>query len=217
MIGELFDPQAPLAISEHYRPHWSQAGAIVFITFRTADSIPYEVLQRWEREKNEWIARNTGRNADWRKVLPELDPRLRHQFKKTFNRLREDFLDTCNGKCVLRQPDFASIVADSLSHFDGKRYRLGDFIVMPNHVHLLASFPSEETMIGQCDSWLHYTAWKINQQLGNKGKFWQQEPFDHLVRSPEQYQYLCNYIRDNGTKANLRSGDFLYRQHDNHQ
>ena len=55
MIGELFDPKADLLIEERLRPHWSQAGAIVYITFRTVDSIPKEVLRRWERAKHEWM------------------------------------------------------------------------------------------------------------------------------------------------------------------
>ncbi len=50
-LGELFDPKADLSICEHFRPHWSQAGAIVFITFRTADSIPQEVLHRWNEKR----------------------------------------------------------------------------------------------------------------------------------------------------------------------
>jgi hypothetical protein len=57
MLGELFDPRADLKISEHFRPHWSQAGAIVFITFRTHDSIPQQVLRRREREKQDWMER----------------------------------------------------------------------------------------------------------------------------------------------------------------
>ena len=55
MLGELFDPEADVLVSSHCRPHWSQAGAIVFITFRTADSIPCEVIERWDREKREWL------------------------------------------------------------------------------------------------------------------------------------------------------------------
>ena len=85
---------------------------------------------------------------------------------------------------------------------------------MPNHVHLLASFPTEDAMKAQCDSWLHYTAFQINKQLGKKGKFWQQEPFDHLVRSVEQYEYLRRYIAENPNKAKLRPGEYYYRRYE---
>lgn len=214
MIGEMFDPEASFAVSKHFRPHWSQAGAIVFITFRAADSIPREVLERWDREKNDWVVYHSNLKPPWQSALPKLDAELRRKFSKHFNRARENVLDSCQGACLLRQPKLARIVADSLLYFDGDRYRMGDFVVMPNHVHLLASFPTEDSLVAQCDSWLHFTSRQINLTLNQKGKFWQQEPFDHLVRSSEQYEYLRAYIRDNGKRAGLREGEFLYRRYE---
>lgn len=105
------------------------------------------------------------------------------------------------------------IVAESLLHFDGERYRIGDFIVMPNHVHLLGVFESADRLKEQCDSWLHFTAHQINKLIGGQGKFWQQEPFDHLVRSPEQYEYLRQYIADNPHKCGLRADEYVYRRY----
>ncbi|HUY89174.1 MAG TPA: transposase [Pirellulales bacterium] len=213
MLGELFDPKGELQVRELCRPHWSQAGAVVFITFRTHDSVPREVVERWEREKQQWL-RNRGWAAgeDWTSIVPKLSEAQRAEFQKHFDRCRETFLDTCHGRCLLRRPELARIVADSLLHFDGERYRMGDFVVMPNHVHLLAAFPTADAMKQQCDSWLHYTAYKIHRTIGEKGKFWQQEPFDHLVRSVEQYEYLRQYVADNPQKASLKSGEYLYRR-----
>ncbi len=91
---------------------------------------------------------------------------------------------------------------------------MGDFVVMPNHVHLLAAFPTADAMRDQCDSWLHYAAFRINQTIGEKGKFWQQEVFDHLVRNPEQYEYLRQYIADNPKKARLGPNDYYHRKFD---
>ena len=115
---------------------------------------------------------------------------------------------------MLKRPELAKIVADSLLHFDGDRYRMGDFVIMPNHVHLLAAFATPEIMERQFDSWLHYTAFRINPLIGSKDRFWQQEPFDHLVRSPEQYDYLRNYIAQNPDKAGLKPGEFYYRRYE---
>ena len=215
MLGELFDPKDELLISERIRPHWSQAGAIVFVTFRTHDSIPREVLRRWEREKNDWMRRRGHpENQHWSEILPALSDDERGEFYQQFNRCREDFLDTCHGRCLLRRPELAKIVADSLMHFDGDRYRMGDFVVMPNHVHLLAAFASAEAMKKQFGSWLHYTAVQINREIGERGHFWQQEPFDHLVRSIEQYEYLRDYIAGNSKKANLKEGEFIFRRYE---
>jgi type I restriction enzyme R subunit len=213
MLGELFDPKGELCIFKHCRPHWTQAGAVVFLTVRTHDSIPSEVIERWDRDKQDWLRiRGRDSGAHWSTIIPILPDKERAEFLKTFNRTREAFLDTCHGRCLLKQPELAKIVADSLMYFDRQRYRMGDFVVMPNHVHLLAAFQTAEMMKKQCDSWLHYTAFRINQAIGEKGKFWQQEPFDHLVRSPEQYEYLRQYISDNPMKAGLKSGEYYYRR-----
>ncbi len=214
MLGELFDPNAEWFVHEHIRPHWSRAGAVVFITFRTHDSIPRGVLKRWEREKHDWLGRRGyDVTKHWSVVLPTVAEKDRAEFRKHFGRCREEFLDTCQGRCLLRRPELARIVADSLLHFDGQRYRMGDFVVMPNHAHLLAAFGTADAMAAQCDSWLHYTASKINKAIGEKGKFWQQEPFDHLVRSLEQYEYLRRYIAANPQKAGLKPGEYLYRRY----
>lgn len=214
MLGECFDPKADFLIHEHCRPHWSQAGAVVFITFRTADSIPKEVLERWEREKHDWLRKKRIRSAKhWTEIVPTLDTKLQMEFRKTFNRHREAYLDTCQGLCILARREIANIVSDSLLHFDGQRYTMGDFIVMPNHVHLLCAFATEAMLVKQCDSWLSFSAREINRTLGNKGKFWQQEPFDHLVRTPNQYDYLRKYISENGKKANLNPNQYLYRRY----
>ena len=213
MPGQIFDPQADLLIEGGVRPHWSQAGAIVFITMRLHDSIPKEVLARWEREKQDWMGRR-GHVGHWSAILPTLPQEEQNAFRQHFNRCREDLLDNCLGSCLLRDPKNAKIVVNSLLHFDGERYRMGDFVIMPSHTHLLASFPDETAMKNQCDSWLHYTAFQINRHNGGKGKLWQQEPFDHLVRSVDQYEYLRKYIADNPKLARLREGEFFYRRYE---
>jgi len=213
MIGEVFDPRQEYFVSERIRPHWTQAGAIVFITFRTKDSIPTEVMQRWDREKSDWLQRRDLFHGEhWSDVVPTLPTDLVREFQQTFNRRREETLDNNLGACVLRQPGCSDIVAKSLLHFDGDRYQMGDFVIMPNHVHLLAAFPTPEAMSNQMTSWLHFTATQINQTTGRKGKFWQREPFDHLVRSLEQYEYLRKYIAENPQKAKLTVGEYHHRK-----
>jgi putative transposase len=215
MLGGFFDPKNERHVYEHCLPHWSQAGAVVFITFRTHDSIPRAVAEQWDRDKQEWIEQRCGHSGThWSLILPTLSEKDRSDFHRSFNRCREVFLDSCHGRCLLKRPELAGIVADALLHFDGERYRMGDFIVMPNHVHLMAVFPTAVAMKAQCDSWLHYTAFQINQSIGEKGKFWKAEPFDHLVRSPEQYEYLREYIAENPHKARLSPGEYWYRRFD---
>ncbi len=121
-----------------------------------------------------------------------------------------NYLDRGHGQCVLRRPELAKVVAESLQHFDGSRYHLADFVVMPNHVHLLCCLLGETEIEAQCTSWKHFTAVKVNQVLGRKGRFWQEESFDHLVRSPEQFAYFQSYIARNPVVAGLSEGSFLH-------
>ncbi len=112
---------------------------------------------------------------------------------------------------MLRQAKLAQLVAGSLEHFDSDRYELTDYVVMSNHVHLLAAFPDGPAMLKQCESWKHFTATQINRQLNRKGRFWQQDGFDHLVRSVEQFEYLRGYIAQNPIKARLHDGEYLHK------
>ena len=214
MLGHFFDPRAEFGITRHSRPHWSQSGAVVFITFRTHDSIPRELYQRWEQDKRTWLQEHGYQSsADLKQTLTQLTRHDLACFRRRFERLKEDCADEGLGPCLLRQAELRQFVTESLLHFDGQRYHLGDFVVMPNHVHLLAAFADEQVMRKQLASWLHWTAHQINQRTGRRGSFWQEEPFDHLVRSAAQYDYLQQYIANNPAKAGLAAGEFYsYRR-----
>ncbi|WP_425616715.1 transposase [Anatilimnocola sp. NA78] len=209
---ELFDPAADVEIVERNLPHWSQAGTITFITFRTHDSLPTAVIERWLSQRDAWLRQHDidASRPDWKRQLSKLDSRLAREFRDAFWNRWHDALDSCHGNCELRNAKLAKIVADSLQHFDDVRYQLVDYVVMPNHVHLLCSFANATDMLAQCDSWKHFTAVQINRQLGRSGRLWQQDAFDHLVRSEEQFQFLRHYIAANPTQAQLQTGEFLH-------
>lgn len=208
----LFDPDSDLQQTRRYLPHWFQPNVAVFLTFRTADSLPKETLMLWHREQIEWL-REAGMNLLPTDPIPEFEripTAVRDQFRRHKGARWNWHLDSCHGVCPLRQRPLAECVVETLRHFDGERYDLDSLIVMPNHVHLLVQFRSPTTCRDQCTSWLRYSARQLNAQLGSKGAFWQSEPFDHLVRSSEQFAYLQRYIAENGTRARLPSTDFLY-------
>ena len=108
---------------------------------------------------------------------------------------------------MLRRPELRTIVGDSLADFDGDRYHTGTFAVMPNHVHLIVGLLGDTEIQSQCTSWKRFTARRINQTLGTSGRFWQEESFDHLIRSPEQFEATERYIRDN--PAHLPRDEYL--------
>jgi REP element-mobilizing transposase RayT len=219
MQFQFFDREAEVEISERCLPHWEQAGATYFITFRTADSLPDAVIRAWRAERDNWLRRHhicpLARNLS--ELVDSLAAVERQEYHDHFSGRWQEMLDAGHGECVLKRPELSQIVADSLRYFDGDRYQLGDFVVMPNHVHLLVMFSGPGKLKLQCRSWKKFTAGRINEQLGRRGHFWQDESFDHLIRSPDQFEYFRRYIAENPAMARLRPGDYHWfrRQDDN--
>ena len=207
-----FDPQADYKVVERRLPHWSQTGVVAFITIRTNDSIPKEVLELWLRQRDDWLRRHgiNPLSATWRQAVHALERRQQVEFFREFSAKWHQHLDDCHGECVLRQPKLALVVAKSLRHFDGDRYDLTDFVVMPNHVHVLVAFPDEDTMLAQCESWKHFTATQINRVLKRRDRFWQRDGFDHLVRTADQFEALRRYVARNPEKAHLSPGEYIH-------
>jgi REP-associated tyrosine transposase len=206
-----FEPRDEYGVVERRLPHWCQAGTVSFITWRTWDSMPARVVEGWLAERETWLRRLDidPSRADWETSLRALSDNVIREFKRQVSDRWNDHLDALHGACVLRRGEFARIVADSLVHFDGERYVLTDYVVMPKHMHLLAAFADEEAMLRQCESWKRFTALGINRALGRKGRFWQQDAFDHLVRSVEEFEHYRNYIADNPIRARLSSDEFI--------
>jgi len=98
---------------------------------------------------------------------------------------------------VLARPEVRRLVTDALGHFVDARYVLRDWVVMPNHVHVIVTPIADYTISEVLHSWKSYTAVKIHRLLGRSGVLWQKESFDHIVRSPEQLERIERYIHDN--------------------
>jgi REP element-mobilizing transposase RayT len=216
MPFDIYDPAGGVRITSGNLPHWYQPGVTYFITFRTEDSVPGELLDLWYSRRIEWLRRNgiAPEDPTWRSQLEALPEMLQNDFHNTFSREFMEYLDRGLGECVLRRAELAKVVFDALLHFDNKRYEMGDFVVMPNHVHLLVCLLGQTDLEEQCYSWKKFTAGKINKLLGRKGRFWQEESFDHLVRSPIHFERFRRYIRSNPDEAGLRPGEYLHYMRD---
>ncbi len=111
-----------------------------------------------------------------------------------------EWLDAGHGSCILARAPVAQIVESALRHFDGERYLLGEFVVMPNHVHALVAELQGWALSGILHSWKLYTAHRINDKIGRKGQLWQDESFDHIVRDDRAWMKFSRYIAANGEK-----------------
>ena len=181
-----------------YLPHWTKTGATYNVTFRLADSLPTHVLESWIAERTALLnrIREQGRECTAHET---------RRLTELFSQRVDAFLDAGSGACVLRDDAVAKVVSDSIAYFDGERYELHSWCVMPNHVHALLTPTSPHEQSAILHSWKSFTASCINRMLGRSGKLWQPEYYDHLIRDEEDFAHAWQYILDNPIKAGLKN------------
>src|SRR5206468_11361510 len=113
----------------------------------------------------------------------------------------EKYLDAGHGECWLKRDDIAKLVADALHHFDGKRYRLICWCIMPNHVHGVLEPLAGHDLPQIMHSLKRYTAQQANRMLGRTGAFWHAEYYDHLVRGDSDLRHAIEYAWENPENA----------------
>lgn len=179
-------------------PHWETQDAIYFVTFRLADSLPQHVLIKLREEHREFQSRPAASDT-------EASNRSNVRYIQSINQT----LDRGIGDCFLAQPRIAEIVVGALLHFNKQRYCLHAWCVMPNHVHLVFSLASNETLSRVMHSIKRYTAKEANAVLGRSGRFWQEEYYDHIVRNEKAYERIVDYVRSNPAQADLVEWPFV--------
>jgi menaquinone-specific isochorismate synthase len=187
-----------LRIHSRRLPHWEVEGAVYFVTFRLADSLPKQALQKLDSERN-----------DIQATASQMGRSLTQAERKRIGQLRarrvERTLDVGAGECLLRNPAIAQIVVSALEEFDGTRYCLFAWTVMPNHVHALFQAIGGTSLRGILHSWKPYSAKAANQILGRSGEIWQREYYDHLIRNETEFNRALRYVAENPTKAGLKN------------
>jgi REP element-mobilizing transposase RayT len=112
--------------------------------------------------------------------------------------------DARGGPFYLRQPVIADMVVSAIQHNAAilGQYVLHAFVVMPNHVHLLATPAVAVPKLMK--SLKGITAKRANAMLALTGSsFWQEESYDHLVRHEREFEKIRNYIEENPVRAGL--------------
>ena len=168
--------------SRGYLPHFDGIAKPQFISLHLADSIPVSVINRWKNEL---------------KVLSYEQERILLQTRI------EKYLDMGYGSAALKQHRIAKMVQDSLLKYDGLRYQLSAWVVMPNHVHWLMTRAEDQTLEEILQSFKSYTAHTANKMLSRHGKFWMDEYFDRHIRNEKHFAHTICYIEQNPVKAKL--------------
>ena len=170
---------------ERNLPHWQPEGATFFVTWRLFGTLP--------------LQKRTARNGCATGNVPKVETP-----GERFVRLDRALDRTAIGPHWLRIPSVADRVTELI--FKGEKelgyFSLHAFVVMPNHVHLLIApkGPLQRIMNGIKGSAAH----AANTVLGRIGKpFWQDESFDHWVRTEKEFGKIFRYIEWNPVSAGL--------------
>jgi REP element-mobilizing transposase RayT len=183
----IVDPRSQPHATPKWRgnlPHLYKEGCTYFATFSLIDTVPKHLQRKRLFEAND----------DAELIAAALDH------------------ETMAGSCLLKDPKLALIVENALLHFQDERYALSAWCVMPNHVHVVVTPFSGFTLPQILHSWKSFSAHEINKALGREGKVWEEEAFDHLVRTELAFEKFVGYTEDNPVVAGLceRSEDWSF-------
>jgi putative DNA methylase len=163
--------------SRGYLPHFDMPGLVQFINYRLDDAMPASLRHEWS-------------------ALMKIDDELKRRTKI------EEYLDQGRGNCALRDPRTATVVENNWLHFDGKKYRLFAWVVMPNHVHLLVEIwqiPQSQLV----KDWKGFTSRAINGLCRRGGQLWQDDYWDRYIRDEAHCRRVIQYIESNPVKPGL--------------
>jgi REP element-mobilizing transposase RayT len=196
-----------------YLPHWTREGGWYAVTFRLWDSLPQQVIETWLFER-----KNILKTAE--RMKRPLSEREERRLAHLYSERVERYLDAGYGSCYMKDGRVAGIVARSLLHFESQRYNLAAWCVMPNHVHVVVQpfagrANTGETPVPRSElpdilhSWKSFSAKESNKLLRRSGEFWQQECYDHLIRSEADFRHAVRYVLNNPVKAGLRDWEWV--------
>lgn len=168
--------------SRGYIPHFDRGIVTQFVTIRLYDSMPQGLLQRLEVE-----LRSVNRKAESSLRRKEI----------------EKWLDSGIGSCLLKEQVIAREVEQSLLYFHNEKYVLHEWVIMPNHLHILITLLDDVSLAKVMCGLKSYTARRINILLSRSGMFWSRDYFDRYIRDSKHFDLVRAYIRDNPVRAGL--------------
>jgi len=167
-------------------PHLYYNEGIYFVTFRLYGSIHPNELKKLQEE----IIKNQS-----------LHP---HEQKKVFKKYDLLLDKAYNDIKYLQQPEIMRICKSALHFYEGKEINLICYCIMPNHIHLVFELINKNRLVGDIvGSIKKFIARESNKILNRKGKFWQSESFDRLVRDEIELYFTIKYVLMNPMNAGL--------------
>ena len=198
-VSPAASPKKPTFISDNREiskikrdlPHWTQDQATYALTFRLVDSLPQSVFNIYLGIKKQWADLETLALS---KGDTNLASDARKRLAEAYHETIEAALERGDGPDWLNNPEVAQLVVNAMKHFEGQRYELLTWCVMPNHVHAIIRLLGDYKLSSIIQSWKSFSAHECNRILNRTGGFWQQESYDHLIRGGDDFYNQRDYI-----------------------
>lgn len=153
-----------------------------------------------------------------RQDLPEFGPHL-GRLQRIWVRKPLYFITTCTHgrQRLLADPAIAECLRKEWFAAEARHgWRMGRYVIMPDHVHFFASPLAEAKALGDfIGRWKEWTAKIILRTIVGTSPFWQHRFFDHVLRSQHSYAEKWEYVLQNPIRAGLAKapGDWPYSGH----
>lgn len=187
---------------EQYRrklPHIQPEDAMLFITFRLMGTLPKHIIQALIENKQSAIS------------MSAKGSQMAKQVAEAYNSELEQILDSANyGPVWLKQNEIANVVAESLHYHDGRSFKLVCYCIMSNHVHFIA-YKFTKPVYAIMNTLKTYTAKECNKLLDRKGRFWQREYYDRIIRDRNDFDQKIKYVLNNPVAAHLVNSWQLFK------
>ena len=117
---------------------------------------------------------------------------------------------TWGSRTLFSREVWAKLLIDTLYQYRGSAYLLQEFVVMPDHIHvILTPKTSLEKAVQFIKGGFSYRAKK---ELGSNMEVWQKGFSDHRIRDASDYQIHQIYVQQNPVRKHLceRAEDYPY-------
>jgi putative transposase len=118
--------------------------------------------------------------------------------------------DTWQRRTLFRTESWARLFFKTLFSYRGKEYLLHEFVLMPDHFHLLIT--PQQALEHAVQLIKGGFSFRVKKELGSNMEVWQRGFADHRIRDVEDYDRHVQYIHLNPVKRKLcnRPGEYGY-------
>jgi len=120
---------------------------------------------------------------------------------------------TSMGRALLQSDRNATLLIDVLRSYVARRkFQVHDFVVMPNHLHLLITVHGDMTIERAMQFIKGGFSYRLRKELGYEGEVWQPGFSEVRVEDRQSFLRHRHYIEENPVKAGLAdsAGTFPY-------